>query len=1361
MSDNQIANTNLNQANEIQQNNVDTAAQAKDVGVFKDHKLTINGISVKLNNISPISLLSPGWFASNKEKISLAKVNLNFSYVKVFDNLINKNNKLEVKKLLKALKAVDVSRADLQKLEKINLRNVGNIGIGGHNSQLDFNLEIEASLIERLSNEQLSAIFQTFNSAEMEFLQDCLQQEGENRNSRDSRSAASHLFDIQAMVLKEISNRALAEKVANNPALLERQEQEVQLNAKQPKIYTSLTEQFGGTKAQHANQKQNLSATNLEIIAEVSTKSANNRSSKTESANADLKNRRLDNLSLKKLGDSLRNNDLVINMPSKFVLSGSTSLFDHPDKPLVNVFHLKEQGINAKGDVYLNLRDEVEKKAFPTLEGHEVKAKERPLYGTLNISKKRSGTAAYGRSVIVLKPEVKKRATYICGDTFKALPLTISEDNIKKFYTLLPAENLPLELKEQLADENSEMHKEMQQFLEMIKNGTPDEQTSNITNSLSTQARKIFDTFIVPNDRDKTLDNENTFIKLFIKSFADPDKAQQKMASFDNLENLIVDMPLLDKNALAQSHLKAVNGQEPSVFMHGADYIEGQIQGEIIPERDIAEIRLYIGQSEEMDVSDENPQVVSPEKKAEIIRKAEEFSKRTGVKVTYIDDAYYAASDGYDELDSKQLAKFHASHLNIADFENDKAKVKAKLNDRLKEKIGTTKVHKTIRQQIEQIFEDEVADLLKDGFLNDSNEAALESALNHALRIIDDRGGEIYDRIKPLKLDPQSKAQLCAWALSFEQIPTDAQLKKQAILVRCEDLNSNLSERVSGYLKDHPELTASLPEGMTLELTSPYVLGRIMSKTKDLALDLRQEKPDATPDELISEAFAKQVGSLVRQKVELLSTLRTLKLPPKQEAAVSVWVKNAGKILNSAELKLVVNTALEQSQLFKDIIRAQPPLTQQQILNKYADFYKHTNLSMAEFLKTLAEPLGADELYKEYDRFSFMSKELLLNDEQEVTKDDLVRLQQSLDSAEMRKVIQAIDKIGNHYDTFQGINNGILQPFKAMITNNCVNLSEHTGIAYNDPYEPDYGFELISKSTRDYLCDLAPSLKQDFEKVAPPLQSMPAPALPEKMPTTHEERTRFCISTLDKYKENEKTFDGAGVHGRGHIVRAFIAATVLSNILEEKYHISVDKNAVLLGISGHDAGRTQNGTDYKESEQRSAEFTVQNARKLYGEDSLGPEYEEYLKGTIVHESEKSNTIEGMVLRSADSLDIQRVFGIEDYKRDKLEFLNGPKMPTGANRLRENLIKEMRELELLTDHLCRVRPMLNDYIIKMAETQDSQYRDELNEKKMALEAETQRNIEKDREIPNDQYFALIEKLVKKNAMLFPTLNKYYH
>ena len=147
------------------------------------------------------------------------------------------------------------------------------------------------------------------------------------------------------------------------------------------------------------------------------------------------------------MGDVLRKAELTINFKIEHLISGPNSIFQHPNDPLANIFHLHDQGKDPKGLGYLDERNSTEQLLFPELKGHDVQADERPIYGALNVPGHRSGgvsyTAGYGRSAIVLKPEVAKRATYIADDSFYAPLMNINKERRKNFYMLLDGANNP------------------------------------------------------------------------------------------------------------------------------------------------------------------------------------------------------------------------------------------------------------------------------------------------------------------------------------------------------------------------------------------------------------------------------------------------------------------------------------------------------------------------------------------------------------------------------------------------------------------------------------------------------------------------------------------------------------------------------------------------------------------------------------------------------------------------------------------------------------------------------------------------------------------------------------------------------
>ena len=95
---------------------------------------------------------------------------------------------------------------------------------------------------------------------------------------------------------------------------------------------------------------------------------------------------------------------------------------------------------------------------------------------------------------------------------------------------------------------------------------------------------------------------------------------------------------------------------------------------------------------------------------------------------------------------------------------------------------------------------------------------------------------------------------------------------------------------------------------------------------------------------------------------------------------------------------------------------------------------------------------------------------------------------------------------------------------------------------------------------------------------------------------------------------HERTFErGTSVHGRGHIARAFIFASVMCSMLEEQ-GVPMDRNAVLCGITGHDLGRQAAAPTRWED--RSANMTVAAMKTAFGDATHGADYEQAVRTAL-------------------------------------------------------------------------------------------------------------------------------------------------
>lgn len=192
----------------VQQELLSRGIDAK-TGVFGEHKVQFGtGLPISLDKITVPSLPYAGFFKATK--IARGKEGIVRSSVDLLMQLTVPSNKLDAGKILSLLKAGQTHFERLNALGQLT------------QAQKDDSMWMFTKSVENLSNADLAAVYQSFTSAEIDLLQTALQREGQiNPDASDARMAASRLFDLQALVLKEVSNRSavglLEDLKANNP----------------------------------------------------------------------------------------------------------------------------------------------------------------------------------------------------------------------------------------------------------------------------------------------------------------------------------------------------------------------------------------------------------------------------------------------------------------------------------------------------------------------------------------------------------------------------------------------------------------------------------------------------------------------------------------------------------------------------------------------------------------------------------------------------------------------------------------------------------------------------------------------------------------------------------------------------------------------------------------------------------------------------------------------------------------------------------------------------------------------------------------------------------------------------------------
>ena len=149
-------------------------------GVFGNHKVQLGkGSSIRLDKIKSASVPFAGFRTATK--IARGKAGLANSANEVLNTLHSRTGTLDAGKLLGSLKAMQTQLGRLNKLGQLT------------QAQKDDGMWTFTAAVQGLSNRELSAVYQSFTSAEMDLLQTALQHEPKGS---DARKAAVQLFDL-------------------------------------------------------------------------------------------------------------------------------------------------------------------------------------------------------------------------------------------------------------------------------------------------------------------------------------------------------------------------------------------------------------------------------------------------------------------------------------------------------------------------------------------------------------------------------------------------------------------------------------------------------------------------------------------------------------------------------------------------------------------------------------------------------------------------------------------------------------------------------------------------------------------------------------------------------------------------------------------------------------------------------------------------------------------------------------------------------------------------------------------------------------------------------------------------------------
>ena len=272
-----------------------------------------------------------------------------------------------------------------------------------------------------------------------------------------------------------------------------------------------------------------------------------------------------------------------------------------------------------------------------------------------------------------------------------------------------------------------------------------------------------------------------------------------------------------------------------------------------------------------------------------------------------------------------------------------------------------------------------------------------------------------------------------------------------------------------------------------------------------------------------------------------------------------------------------------------------------------------------------------------------------------------------------------------------------------------------------------------------------------------PIRPMPPAANPGAAPKTLVERKRALLGALPVYGAHEQKggFDyGRNMHGRGHATRVFIFANVLGNIMRER-GVAVDMGSLSTSAAGHDMGRQGSGTDVweKDSGNLVAQLADQTYPGAYGDDWKA---QTKLNVSAGHgaQADAQRSVEGLLMKAADSLDYTRVAPLNEKR---FHFLEKTLKVGGVHVMRDDVLRKalLHEAELLskaTDPLAANR----EEITRLKASEDEVKRLQ----GQALEVETTKAEIALSQLTDEQLVEQIEAEIRGNPAKYPLLTKYY-
>ena len=1096
------------------------------------------------------------------------------------------------------------------------------------------------------------------------------------------------------------------------------------------------------------------------------------------------------------IGDMLRKSELTINTHLSNLLGWRPG--QNPDDPplfrpgysLVNTFVSKEQkGIEKDATGGLVRRDAVERHFFPEYDRtQEFRGKDRPVYAAFNLGNAKDGGAPmYGSVVLVVREHVKQQATYTIDDTFYAVKCHFGDGALDKFLGTISA-RLGKFLDDGAVAALRDVGTAGGACVDRIFRGNAGKTVTS--HSIETVIGDIVHELNAHRREGARPIEKDDVNAAFMEALGVENQELSRVAGYDNIENLLAGAGDTMPVTFGVTTLRRISDPGAPVKMCGCDYIEAQLHGPIVVSRDIEEMRvpsdeirshyskLYDADSSVAGGMGKDEWIAS--KTAADTARLVKFGKDNGFKVTFYGDEEVSLSGPdrdalvEDIEEAKNILRPHSHEFAKSLFAGDDlaAIISAKFKDlsadrrRAVERAFGENFSRA-PQSVIALFGGECRKVIGD--IDDPEKEGMherssirDSAGRHVLAAMEHVADGILAAEENGEKDPVRLASLIKTAVG-----AGVKLPRIRVFVIAQIAKDNIAPDLSDLVNDAlaEELAGRVEEVAAMGLGNKFAVGG-----QALTLLLQQVQAylasyAASIGDLSVRAVS-EVKADVRKDVVvpfLRKRLDVLKKAGERPFADEIlkgayygWAMSGKRIKSPEEANGVRECAENVASSLGSLLAAEKDFSLASFMAAYQDFARQ--LDAACLADAKANPDGE---FGPDDRNGYIFRGVsiaLAAIEQRYGRAALEKLCRVMSAREFTAVYAATGAATKFVSYAQSVSIDTFNGFVQMVFDR---LSTKYGIGTGAHLSGDVEFSQIPPDARAMASIVNPGLFEELNASHPFAPSsvvavaMPAPSNAAAAPQTLAERKRALFGALPAYGRHEKSFEkGRNIHGRGHATRVFIFANALGNIMRER-GVNVDMGALSITAAGHDMGRKGTGTDYWEKE--SGELVAQLAETVYpgayGEDWKA---QANLNVPAGHgaEADAQRSVEGLLMKAADSLDYTRVAPL-DSKR--FHFMEGTIVVGGVavipdQNLRNALMDEAAKLTKATSPLAANRSEIK----RLKESED----DAEVLKGKTLEEETTNAEIALAQLTDEETVERIEKEIRDNPDKYPLLTKYY-